>query len=141
MSTKRSYLVALTASSTHHAWIEAASEDAAIAEAERLWQEDDSAFSYKDGCVESTTVLESQETPLLNGASLPTGTTPEITREISLERAVAVIAQAELALADLDAARRKGYLAEASTMVFAFMDDWRAVQQHVAAIVTGKVQP
>jgi hypothetical protein len=54
---------------------------------------------------------------------------------ITLERAIAVIAEAEMALADLDAARRKGYLTDACTTVFAFMDDWRGVRQHAAAIV------
>lgn len=60
--------------------------------------------------------------------------------EITLDRAIAVIAEAEMALADLDAARRKGYLADACAMVFAFMDDWRIVQRHAATIVAGKVQ-
>jgi hypothetical protein len=58
--------------------------------------------------------------------------------EITLERAITVIAQAETALADIDTARRKGYLAETCSMVFAFMDDWRIVQGHIEIVVHGK---
>jgi hypothetical protein len=58
--------------------------------------------------------------------------------EITLERAIAVIAQAETALADIGTARRKGYLTETCSMVFAFMDDWRIVQRHIEIVVHGK---
>ena len=63
MNQKLSCLIAITAWSTHHAWVEATSEDAAIAEAERLWRENEDSFSYKDGGIDCVTVLECQEEP------------------------------------------------------------------------------
>lgn len=61
--TKREYLVALVSWSTHHVWINAASEKAAITKAEELWFKDENAFSYKDGGIDDVSILESREVP------------------------------------------------------------------------------
>ena len=55
------YLVALVAWSTHHVWIKADNEHQAEDQAQQLWAEDESAFSYKDGGIDDVTVLESRE--------------------------------------------------------------------------------
>ena len=61
MSNKRVYLVSISARSTHHIWVAAASEDAAIRRAESLWLADESLFTKTDRAIDCTTVLESQE--------------------------------------------------------------------------------
>jgi hypothetical protein len=72
------------------------------------------------------------------GPEGPAGKRPAIT----LERAVTVIEHAEMALADPETARRKGYLATATSMIFAFMDDYRASRRAPATTTTNeKVQP
>lgn len=61
MSKQRAYLVSISARSTHHIWVAATSEDAAIRRAESLWADDESLFTKKDRAIDCTTVLESQE--------------------------------------------------------------------------------
>ena len=58
---KRAYLVSISARSTHHIWVAATSEDAAIRRAESLWLSDESVFTKADRAIDCTTVLESQE--------------------------------------------------------------------------------
>jgi hypothetical protein len=55
------FLVSLVTWSTHHAWIEAASEEAAEELARKLWSEDENAFAYKDGGIDGVTILESRK--------------------------------------------------------------------------------
>ena len=58
---KRAYRVSISARSTHHIWVAATSEDAAIRRAESLWLDDESLFTKADRAIDCTTVLESQE--------------------------------------------------------------------------------
>jgi len=61
MSKERAYLISISARSTHHIWVAATSEDAAIRRAESLWADDESLFIKKDRAIDCTTILESQE--------------------------------------------------------------------------------
>lgn len=61
MTKEREYLVAVSVRSTHHAWITAASEDAAIEAAEELGSEASDTFTDKGSCIESVVVLEQRE--------------------------------------------------------------------------------
>ncbi len=60
MTEQREYLVALDVRSTLHAWIAAASEEAAIEAAEELGSEASETLTVKGGSVESAVVLDSR---------------------------------------------------------------------------------
>ena len=58
---QREFLVALVTWSTHHVWIKAGNADDAEDRAHELWAEDDSQFSYKDGGIDGTSIIETRE--------------------------------------------------------------------------------
>lgn len=62
MSKQREYLVAVSAWSTNHIWIKAASEDEACEKAGDLWANGDTDdFVPKGGQIETVTVLDDRE--------------------------------------------------------------------------------